>query len=488
VNYQSSPDALDNTVLNFNPSKANNDVLLYQFYAPIVPGQTWKDPYSELTLSVNKSSAGGVEVSVSFDDLCATITPTTNWFMPLKSAGTIHVTAPSGCSWSAASNVPWISLTSGASGNGAGDVSYTVLPNSGTDYRVGSITIQRRTFAMMQAGTTTVSYPLARPGSLSFTATAGGVAPARQNLKLTATAWPLQLALQPGQPWISLSSTTASTPAAVSVGVVTTGLAAGHYDGWIVAISGSLSWELDVTLDVLEPPGPYFVSAGIVNAASYVPGLIPGSLATLFGKRLSGISGIASAGGATTYSGVTVTVGGVRAPLLNLVNLNGQEQISFQTPFELPAGVTTVELQNGNSRFSLPGVPVSAIGPGLFELSLNGRRQGAVVHQDGSLVTPANPARRGEVVSLYFTGGGPLIPPVPTGALGPVPPPIAASDVLVGVGGSICRVLFAGYAPQALGLYQVNFEIADNIPSGPAQSLQLSSSAVPSQQSTIAIE
>ena len=49
---------------------------------------------------------------------------------------------PAGCSWTATSNVSWITITSGGSGTGAGTISYAVAPYSGgTSTRSGKITI-----------------------------------------------------------------------------------------------------------------------------------------------------------------------------------------------------------------------------------------------------------------------------------------------------------------------------------------------------------
>ena len=49
---------------------------------------------------------------------------------PAGGAGTIPVIATAGCGWTAVSNVSWIAITSGASGNGNGTVGYTVTADS----------------------------------------------------------------------------------------------------------------------------------------------------------------------------------------------------------------------------------------------------------------------------------------------------------------------------------------------------------------------
>ena len=62
----------------------------------------------------------------------------------------VTVTAAAGCSWSAASNVPWITISTGASGSGSGGVVATVAPNMGVA-RTGTIVVAGRTVTITQA-------------------------------------------------------------------------------------------------------------------------------------------------------------------------------------------------------------------------------------------------------------------------------------------------------------------------------------------------
>jgi hypothetical protein len=62
------------------------------------------------------------------------------------------VTAGAGCAWTAVSNVPWITISGGASGTGNGTVSYTVAPYTGRPKnRNGSITIAGLNFTVKQS-------------------------------------------------------------------------------------------------------------------------------------------------------------------------------------------------------------------------------------------------------------------------------------------------------------------------------------------------
>lgn len=66
------------------------------------------------------------------------------------SSQTIAVTtAASGCTWTAVSNDPWITITGGASGTGIGTVTYSITANSGAE-RIGTITVGGQTFTITQ--------------------------------------------------------------------------------------------------------------------------------------------------------------------------------------------------------------------------------------------------------------------------------------------------------------------------------------------------
>lgn len=78
------------------------------------------------------------------------LTPTSANVTRGGASGTVTVTAGGGCQWSATSNVPWITLTSGAGGTGPGVVTYQVAPNPGPP-RTGTVTIAGQSFTVRQA-------------------------------------------------------------------------------------------------------------------------------------------------------------------------------------------------------------------------------------------------------------------------------------------------------------------------------------------------
>jgi hypothetical protein len=78
------------------------------------------------------------------------INPASASVSAVGATGSITVTAPAGCAWTATNTAPWILFTSAVSGNGNGKLSYLVLPNIGTA-RSNTISIADVTFTVNQA-------------------------------------------------------------------------------------------------------------------------------------------------------------------------------------------------------------------------------------------------------------------------------------------------------------------------------------------------
>jgi hypothetical protein len=79
------------------------------------------------------------------------INPTSQSIGAAGGAGTaVAVSTSSGCTWAATSNATWLTITSGASGSGGGNVNFTVAANTGVA-RTGTLTIAGQTFTVNQA-------------------------------------------------------------------------------------------------------------------------------------------------------------------------------------------------------------------------------------------------------------------------------------------------------------------------------------------------
>ena len=81
-----------------------------------------------------------------------TLSPTSKNSVAAGGAGSVSVTAPTGCTWTAVSNGAWVTVTAGASGSGNGSVSFSATANPGVLTRTTTLTIGGKTFTVTQDG------------------------------------------------------------------------------------------------------------------------------------------------------------------------------------------------------------------------------------------------------------------------------------------------------------------------------------------------
>ena len=183
-----------------------------------------------------------------------------------------------------------------------------------------------------------------------------------------------------------------------------------------------------------------------------------GSIATIFGENLSALTIPATTPLPTKLGGVSVTVGGIDAPLYYV----SPTQINLQLPYGLKPGINPFVLKSGGSTGNST-VRVAASAPGIFLIG----KYGAAINPDGSVNGPEHGAPVGGYVSLYMTGQGDVDPPVAAGAVSPSDPLSYVKDqqVTALIGGLNAEVLFAGLAPGLVGALQVNLRVPD-LPTG----------------------
>lgn len=255
-------------------------------------------------------------------------------------------------------------------------------------------------------------------------------------------------------------------------------------EGRTAALTGSAVVEADFA------GAPEFSAAGVANAASFVAGPIaPGGLVSIFGFDLGpetavSTPGFSSATGLlpTRLGGVRAEFDGIEAPLVFV----SKNQLNLQAPYELAGrGSASLVVVREGLRSPEVSMPVVAAAPGLFVV--NGTA-GAILNQDSSLNTPANPAPRGGAVIVFGTGQGLVSSPVPTGGPALGDPLSGRNGVTATVGGEPAQVLFAGLAPGFVGLLQVNLLLPENAPSGDGVPVRIFVDGVPSQEGvTLAI-
>ena len=210
---------------------------------------------------------------------------------------------------------------------------------------------------------------------------------------------------------------------------------------------------------------------GLQNSSSYTSNIAaPGSLVTIYGTGL-GPSQLAeftfdpNLRIPNTLAGTRILFGGTPAPLL-YVSAN---QASAIVPYSLEGQTSVPVVAQVQGLSSAPfTVALRPADPGLFAANRAGTGPGAILNQDSSGNTPANPAAPNSIVVLFGSGFGSTNPPSVEGTITPsANPPRLRETVTVTIGGLPADVLYAGPAPGAIaGLYQFNVRIPAGAPSG----------------------
>jgi uncharacterized protein (TIGR03437 family) len=244
--------------------------------------------------------------------------------------------------------------------------------------------------------------------------------------------------------WAPTHSTANGTIAVRLIAVTTGGIA-------------ELLFNVNVSAAFVSPP--ILTPAGIVNAASFAPGLpmAPGELASIFGFDLADCTASASSAPLpTSLCDTQVLLGGAPLPILYA----GASQINVQVPFDV---LINTQHQILVERGGIPSVgfalSVADASPGIFV---------AVNAITGALANSANPLHPGNYVVVYCTGLGVVSPAVGTGQPAPSTEPLArtVNPVTMTIGGINAPILYAGLAPGFAGLYQVNAMVPVGVTAG----------------------
>jgi uncharacterized protein (TIGR03437 family) len=166
-------------------------------------------------------------------------------------------------------------------------------------------------------------------------------------------------------------------------------------------------------------------------------------------------------------------------------------QVNAIVPYEIAnQAATTIAVQFAGAESAEWTVPVVAASPAIFTVSWSGVGAAAVLNQDNSTNSAANPASRGSVIQIYATGEGQTSPAGVTGSVtaGNVKAPVL--PVTVTIGGIGAAVQYAGSAPDSVaGLLQVNAVVPADVTPGPAVPILVSVGGNPSQSGvTIAVQ
>ena len=227
---------------------------------------------------------------------------------------------------------------------------------------------------------------------------------------------------------------------------------------------------------------PNYTAAGIVNGASFAPGLAPNTIVSIFGTNLSWgaqtVTASDMSGGVmpTSLGNVEVYFEGWPAYLYYVSPL----QINLLVPSSLLPGTFQFWVDRQGTRGPIVTVTLQSAAPAMFQYPAG---TALATHSDGSLVSSTAPATAGEIVTLWATGLGNTNPELEDGAL-----PAAAQwlsqlnqfDVQINSAAlDSSAILYAGVAPGYAGLYQVNVRLPDPLPPNPQIQLALAGTLSP---------
>lgn len=187
--------------------------------------------------------------------------------------------------------------------------------------------------------------------------------------------------------------------------------------------------------------------AGPSPAITSVQATTPGSLTLVEGTNLGH---------------AIVQIGGLAAPVF----AQSSSSIWFQVPWEVPLTTNLLTVSQGDaSSFEYPAsVTLSAFAPMAIPLAPpdTAMNTPVAIHSDfNSLVTRSNPARPGEILHVYLTGGGAVSPAIATNAPAPASPlsRITTPINVVAENGAPLQVYYFGLAPGLVGVWQLDFAV-----------------------------
>lgn len=217
------------------------------------------------------------------------------------------------------------------------------------------------------------------------------------------------------------------------------------------------------------------ITAGAFGAATTIA---PGSWIEIYGTNLAtetrqwGGNDFSGNNAPTVLGGVRVSIGGTPA----FVQLISPGQINAQVPGGLSAGPTTMTVTNAAGTSDNYNITVAARSPGLLSppvFRVNNRQYLAALFPDNTtFVGAANfisgvasrPARAGDVIITYGVGFGATNPNVPPGQI------VTAANSLPNFtfrfGSSNGEIVYAGLAPNFVGLYQFNIRVPTGLAAG----------------------
>ena len=224
---------------------------------------------------------------------------------------------------------------------------------------------------------------------------------------------------------------------------------------------------------------PTISANGVVNGASFQPGIIANSWVTIQGAGLASktddwSNSIVSGALPTSLDGVSVSMGGKPAYIYYI----SPGQLNVLAP-DVPAGSIIVTVTTAGGTSAAFASTASLYGPAFFTWPGN---QVVATRTDYSYSVKAGTfagattvaAKPGDVIVLWATGFGPTSPAAPTGVAVPSDKAYDTTSLpSITVDNVTATVYGAALAPGSVGLYQIAIQVPPSLADGdwPIQAL-----------------
>ncbi len=210
---------------------------------------------------------------------------------------------------------------------------------------------------------------------------------------------------------------------------------------------------------------------GVLNAGSANVGtaVAPGSYISIFGSGLSDDTDSSTTARlplAIDYVIVSFDVPSAGISVPGHLTYVSPSQVNVQVPWEL-AGQTyaQVKVAIDYSYSNVVAVPIASFAPAFFEISAG---VVAALDTNYNVIGASNPAVRGQSISLYATGLGPVSnTPASGDPASATLLSLTTSQPAVTIGGVAAPASFSGLAPGFAGVYQINVTVPSTISAGP---------------------
>jgi len=270
-----------------------------------------------------------------------------------------------------------------------------------------------------------------------------------------------------GGPNTSPNEVEGGPPTGVNVGAMDVAV---DSSGNLYIYGGNRVYKVTGLTGATPPPAPAI--SGIVNGASFQPGVTANSWVTIQGTNLAGqtddwSNSIVNGALPTVLDGVSVSMGGQAAYVYYI----SPGQLNVLAP-DVPAGPVTVTVTAPGGTSASFTATASAYGPAFFPWPGN---QVVATRTDYSYAVKAGTfagattvaAKPGDVIVLWATGFGPTTPVPPPGVAVPSTTSYPTATLpTVTIDSMPALVYGAALAPGSAGLYQIAIQVPTSLSDG----------------------